>query len=157
MNLPTNIPLRFVAVQQMAAEGQSDRTSSDIEAYMEHRSGFEFLHAKKMAPTDIHQCLLNVCGKQTVDRSTVRRWVVCYSSGNSNVKDKPRSGWPHTAVMPWNEEHLDQLTRPGNCVQSWILASKHAMAAILKYPEVRSRWVPRILIEEQKEYCMQVC
>jgi len=47
MNLHTNITLRFVAVQQMAAEGQSDRTSSDIEAYMEHRSGFEFLHAEK--------------------------------------------------------------------------------------------------------------
>jgi len=32
--------------------------------------------------------LLNVSGDQTVDVSTVRRWVMCFSSGVSNVEDK---------------------------------------------------------------------
>ena len=35
---------------------------------------------KKTAPIDIQQCLLNVDGDQTVDVSTARRWVVCFSS-----------------------------------------------------------------------------
>ena len=39
---------------------------------------------KKMAPIDIHQHSLNVYGDQTVDVSTVRQWVVHFSSGNSN-------------------------------------------------------------------------
>jgi len=38
---------------------------------------------EKMAPTDTYWCLLNVSGDQTVDVSTVRRWVVCFSRGNS--------------------------------------------------------------------------
>jgi len=48
--------------------------------------------------------LLNICGDQTVDVSTVRWWVLRFSSGDSNVKDKPHSGWLCTAVTPQNED-----------------------------------------------------
>ena len=58
--------------------------ASDREAWMKQRCVTEFLHAEKMAPTDIHWCLLNVDGNQKVDVSTVRRWVVCFSSGNKD-------------------------------------------------------------------------
>ena len=85
LNLPTNIPLHFVAVQQMAAEGQCDKSASDMEVCMERRCGFEFLHVEKMAPTDIHQCFLNVYGDQTEDVSIVRWWVVHFSSDNCDV------------------------------------------------------------------------
>ena len=44
-----------------------------------------------------------------MDISTVRRWVARFSSGNSDIKDKPRSGRPCTAVTPRNEECVDQL------------------------------------------------
>ena len=44
--------------------------------------------------TFIHQCLLNVYGEQTIDVSPVRRWVLYFSSGNSNVKDKTFSVRP---------------------------------------------------------------
>ena len=53
--------------------------------------GVPFLHVEKMAPIDIHWCLLYVYGDQTVDVSTVRQWVVRFSRSNSNVKDKPCS------------------------------------------------------------------
>ena len=36
-----------------------------------------------MAPTDIHQCLLNVYGEQIVDVSTLRLEVVYFSTGDS--------------------------------------------------------------------------
>ena len=35
--LSTNIPLHFVAVQQMAAEWQSDKLVSDMEVWMKQR------------------------------------------------------------------------------------------------------------------------
>ena len=47
---------------------------------------------KKLGPTDIHLHLLNVYGDETVDVGTVRQWVVHYCSGDSDVKDGPRSG-----------------------------------------------------------------
>ena len=58
--------LRAVAMKQMAAEGQSDRMLSDMGVHMEQRYGTEFLHAEKMAPMDIHRCLLNIYGDQPV-------------------------------------------------------------------------------------------
>ena len=57
----------------MAAEQQSDRTASDEEVRMEQRGATEFLHMEKLAPNDIHQCLLNVYKDQTVDLSTERQ------------------------------------------------------------------------------------
>ena len=50
---------------------------------MKQRCVSEFPHVEKMAHIDSHQHLLNVSGNQTVDVSTVRQWVVCFSSGDS--------------------------------------------------------------------------
>ena len=61
----------------MTAVGHSDTMVSDMEVCMNQRCVTEFLHAEKIAPTDIHQLLLNVDGDQTVDVSTVRDgWCV---------------------------------------------------------------------------------
>ena len=55
LNLPTNVLLHFVAVQQMAAEGQSGKMVSDAEVHVKQRYVIEFLHVEKMAHIDIHQ------------------------------------------------------------------------------------------------------
>ena len=54
---------------------------SDIEVCMKQRCGTEYLHAEKVAPIDIHQCLLNVYGHQPVNVSTARWWVLRFSRG----------------------------------------------------------------------------
>mgnify|MGYP001856021262 CR=1 FL=1 len=59
---------------------------SDMEVWMEQRCGIGFLHEEKKCT---HQCLLNVYGEQTVDVSTVRQWVVCFSSGDNNTGSPP--------------------------------------------------------------------
>ena len=41
------------------------------------------------APTDIHQCLLNAYGDQSVYVSIVRQWVMPFSSGSSNSRSPP--------------------------------------------------------------------
>ncbi|MEQ5154436.1 hypothetical protein ABN254_21715, partial [Providencia rettgeri] len=47
LNLPTHISFHFAAVQQMAAEGQSDKMASDMEVHMKQRCVTNFLHAGK--------------------------------------------------------------------------------------------------------------
>ena len=44
---------------------------------------------EKMALTDTHQHLLNVYRDQTLDVSTVRRWVVHFSCGDSGIGSPP--------------------------------------------------------------------
>jgi len=141
------------------------KMASDMEVHMKQRCVIEFLHAEKIAPNDIHRRLLNVYGDQTVDVSTVRRWVACFSSGNSDVKDKPRSGRPCTAVTPRNEERLDQLIRVNRRIMTRELCTElnigcnalETMVATLEYRKVCARWVPRMLTQDHKEQRMQVC
>ena len=66
----------------MAAQGHCVRMTSDVEVCMMQRGGIEFLHAEKMAPTDTYQCLLNICGGETVDvntavRGAFQQWQQC--------------------------------------------------------------------------------
>jgi hypothetical protein len=68
------------------AEEQSGVMASDVEVRTKQRCVIEFLHAEKIAPIEIHRRLLNVYGDQTVDVSTVRRWVLHFSSGDSDVR-----------------------------------------------------------------------
>ena len=65
----------------MAAEGQSDKMAFDMEVCMEQMCFTEFLHVEKMVPIVTHQLLLNIHGDQTVAASTVRLWVMLFSSG----------------------------------------------------------------------------
>ena len=50
------LQLQFVAMQQMAAEGQSDKMMSDMEVSMKQRCVIELKKKKKMAPINIGVC-----------------------------------------------------------------------------------------------------
>jgi hypothetical protein len=104
-------------VRQIAAEEQSGEMASDVEVHTKQKCVIEFLHAEKIAPIDIHRRLLNVYGEQTVDVSTVRRWVVRFSSGDSDVRDTHC-----TAVRSRHEERSDQLI---NSSQQITINSDH--------------------------------
>jgi len=47
-----------------------------MEVSMKQGCGIKFLHAEKIAPTEIDQRLVNVDGNQALDVSTVKQWVV---------------------------------------------------------------------------------
>jgi len=103
-----------------------------------------------MATTDIHCNLLNVYGDQTVHVSTVRQYVVCFSSVDSDLKDKPHSRRPCIAVTLQNEEHLDQLVHTDQMIMTGELCKElnisfnalETMAAMLRYCKICMRWVP---------------
>jgi len=60
-------------MRHMAAEGQSDKVITDMEVQVKQRGGNEFLHAEKMALTDIRWHLLNIYRDQRVGVRTVRQ------------------------------------------------------------------------------------
>jgi len=97
------------------------------------------MREKKTAPNDIHRRLLNVYGDQTVDVSTVRRWVARFCSGDSDVKDKPRSGRPCTAVTPRNEERLDQLIRADRRITTRELGTINSDRYIATLTKLKAR------------------
>ena len=70
--------------KKMAAERQFDRMASEMEIHMKQRFVTELFYVEKVALTDWHQCLLNVCGDQKVDVNTVRWLTLCFNSSNSD-------------------------------------------------------------------------
>jgi hypothetical protein len=95
----------------------------------------------------------------------VKWWVVRFSSGDSDVRDRTRSWWPWTAVSPRNEERLDQLIRANRLIMTKELCTElnvgfNALGTMLATSEYRkgcARWVPRMLIEEHKDHRTHVC
>ena len=85
--------------------------------------------------------------------------MTSFNSGVSDMKDKPCSEWTCTAVIPLNEECLDQLI----CANLWIMTRElctemsisfnalETMMAILEYLQVCSKWVSQMLTQEEKE------
>jgi len=126
--------------------------ASDMEVRMKQRCVIALLHAEKIPPNDIHRRLLNVYGDQIVDVSIVRRWVASFSSGNSDVNDKPRSGQPC--------ERLDQFICANRRITSNELCTElnigfsalETIMATLEYRKVFARCVPRMLTQENKEH-----
>jgi hypothetical protein len=99
-----------------------------------------------------------------VDVGTVRRLVVLFGSGDSDVRDRPHFGQPCTAVSPRNAEHLDQLVRTNRrittrepCTELNVgFNALETMLATLEYREVCARWVPWKLTQERKDHRIQV-
>jgi len=90
---------------------------------------------------------------------------VCFSSGDSDVKDEPHSRRPFTAVTPRNEERLDQLIRANRRITTRELCMElnigcnalETVVATLEYRKVCARSVPFMFTQEHKEHRMQVC
>ena len=83
------------------------------ETRTKQRAVIEFLYAEQETISNIHRRLKNVYGEETVDRSTVSRWVSRFSvaeQGKEGLSDLPRSrqeitnlGWtklPHPPYSP---------------------------------------------------------
>jgi hypothetical protein len=123
--------------------------ASDMEIHMKQKYVNEFLLAAKIAYVDIHRCLLNVYRDKTVDVSTVRLWVVYFSSGNSDVRDRSCCRQSCTAVSSQNEEYLDQLIHENEQITTRKLymelnIASSALETMLKYRKVCARWFPWI-------------
>jgi hypothetical protein len=76
----------------MASAGASGTvTVEDQRTYIK----IETLHGQN--PTENHSVLREVCGEQTVDRSTVSRWATRFLEGRVTIND-PRPGRPKTST-----------------------------------------------------------
>ncbi len=127
---------------QIAAGGQPDRMSSDMEAQMKQRYVIEFFYAEKMAPTDIRQRLPNVYGDQAVDVHTVRWWVLRLSTGNSYICERQATFWVamHSChTIKWRvsqSAHLHESANGGDYVEKQCF-----VAETLLYQNVISLFV----------------
>jgi hypothetical protein len=77
----------------MASAGASDTVTVD-----DQRSYIKIENLRAKNPTEIHIALCEVCGEQTVDRSTVSCWATRFHEGCVTINDDPRPGRPKTST-----------------------------------------------------------
>ena len=80
---------RFCCCATDGSRGAVWQNGSNLEVHMKQRGEVEFLYAEKMTPINIHGCLPDISGNKMVNNSTVRQWVVCFSSGRISSGSPP--------------------------------------------------------------------
>jgi transposase len=79
-------------LEMASASASGSVTVEDQKSYIK----IETLRGKR--PTEIHSALREVCGEQTVGRSTVSHLAVRFHEGRVSINDDPRPGRPKTST-----------------------------------------------------------
>jgi len=64
---------------------------------------------RRKTPTEIHSSLMEVCGVETVDRSTISRWAQRFYEGRLSIENDPKSGRPRTSTDDQSVEPVLQI------------------------------------------------
>jgi len=78
-------------------------TNDDQRAYLK----IETLRGK--TSTEVHSSLMEVCGVETVDRSTISRWAERFREGRFSIENDPKSGRPRTSTDDQIVERVLQI------------------------------------------------
>lgn len=138
----------------------------EVDVRLRQRSVMEFLFKTgDDSATSIHRKLLPVYGEDTLDRSSIQRWVQRFKEGDFSLLDNPRCGRPSTVVSDVNKETINQIIQNDRCVTTRQLAemtrlslgSVVSVVQSLGYRKICARWVPRLLTRELKTMRKDVC
>ncbi|KAL1132425.1 hypothetical protein AAG570_010380 [Ranatra chinensis] len=139
----------------MEATGASGTVSVEVQ-----RSYIKIESLRGKTPTEIHSALREVCGDQTVDRSTVSRWANRFREGRVSVQDDQRSGRPKTATDERGvklvadfigEDRRVTCDEISYCTGISPTSVYRILTEVLHKRKVCSCWVPDCLTAEQKK------
>jgi transposase len=128
-------------------------TNDDQRVYIK----IETLRGK--TPTEIHSLLMEVCGVETVDQSTISRWAQRFHEGRLSIENDPKSGRPRTSTDDQSVERVLQILEEDHRMTCEEIAQSAGISRASAYRilierlhkrRIAARWVPHDLIEEQK-------
>jgi len=110
--------------------------------------------------------LVQVYGDNAMKKTSVYKWVKCFSEGRESVTDIERSGWPSTSRTEENIEKVCQIVRENR----WLIVRSIAEQVNIDRETVRkiltedldmrkvcAKMVPKELTEEQKQRRVTIC
>jgi transposase len=110
-------------------------------------------------PTEIHSSQVEVCGVETVGRSTISRWAQRFREGRLSIENDLKSGRPRTStddqsVEPvlqiLEEDHRMTCEETAHSAGNSRASAYHILTECLHKHRIATRWVPHDLNEEQK-------
>jgi len=125
----------------------------------ENRAVIRYLHKKGMTPKEIHDDMLSTLGTSAPSYATVKKWVAEFKRGRETLDDDPRSGRPRTSTTDEMVEKVHDMVMADRRITTRTIAEamqvsheriQHILTEILGMNKVSSRWVPKLLTNEQK-------
>jgi len=110
-------------------------------------------------PTEIHSSLMEVCGVETVDRSTISCLAQRFRVGRLSRENDPKSGRPRTSTDDQSvkrvlkilaEDRRMTCEETANCAGISRASAYRILTERLHKRRNAARWVPHDLSEEQK-------
>ena len=111
-------------------------------------------------PAEIHSALREVCGEQTVDRSTISRWATRFREGRVSINDDPRPGRPKTLTDEGSVKLVADLLEEDRRATFEEISQAAGISPTSIFPiltndlqkkKICVRWVPHCLTAEQKQ------
>lgn len=132
---------------------------------LDQRSYIKIETLRGRTPTEIYDLLREVCGANTMNRSTISRWSAKFKRGQTSVEDDPRSGRPRTSLEATNASivatiidedrrlTLEEIAQEANLSKTSV---QRIMKEMLQKRKICARWVPHCLNEEQRARRVEV-
>ena len=112
-----------------------------------------------MSPKEIHEDYMETLGKESTSYSTLKKWAAEFRRGRESIEDYERFGHPKEATTDENFKIVFSLVMCDKRQNLRDRASKMGISFgevqpilndILGMSKVLARWVPIMLIEDQK-------
>ncbi|KAL4142347.1 hypothetical protein QTP88_004826 [Uroleucon formosanum] len=149
------------------SDNESENNSSAHISVFEQRAYIKIETIRGKTVPEIHAALNEVCGTDTVDRSTVQRWHQRFRDGRTSIDNNPRSGRPSTvtqdntnaAILATLLDEDGRITVREIEQETGISKSSvhRILTEILQKRKIAARWVPHFLSPEQKDTRKDIC
>jgi histone-lysine N-methyltransferase SETMAR len=147
------------------AEVEQLEMADYVDNVFRQKAVVEFLTKEGNTAKNISDRLKTVYGDNCLSYASVKRWVVHFKNGESDICDKPRSGRPPSVATPEKKASVDGLIRNNRRISCRVIADSvgislgtaQTIVAELGYSKVCARWVPRQLTEELKVKRINIC
>lgn len=125
----------------------------------------KYLCLQKMSTKEIFLDIQQTVGSNAIPDSTVAYWVAEFKRGRSSCEDDPRSDRPSTSVNAPTVAKIKKMVLEDRRITIKYLAetlkisfgSVHSILIdVLDFKKVSARWVPRMLIESNKDLRVEV-
>jgi len=132
----------------------------------EKRSVIKYLFLKGISDKAIHDDMLATLSDNAPAYSVLKSWLAEFKRRRNNVEDEHRAGRPKDAGSIENVQVVNDTLKEDIHLTIRHIAETTDIRAITVYPivsdymgmkKVSTRWVPRILTDEQKQNRVDVC
>jgi len=125
----------------------------------------KFCFKLQKSPKETHETLKLVYGDATVAMKTVYKWFKWFHDGCKSVEDEERTGRPSTSKTQENDERISEMIWSNRWFTIREISEdvnisygsiQNILTTDLNMRQVSAKFVPRVLMVEQKQQCLSV-